>query len=83
MLIYVDGKLYNDSEKPVVLILSPQDRLDIIGMKPDENMVVTLPDGMTAEEQTAFMEAYKVAAHEKAHEMEKQGKQIQPTLPGF
>ena len=83
MLIYVNGEFHNDEIEPVVVVFSPQDRLDIIGMKPTDNLLISFPEGMTAEEQQAFIEEYKLASHEKAHELEKQGKQFQPTLPGF
>lgn len=66
MLVFVNNKLYDDSETPIILVLSPQDRLDIIAMPPKDNLMYTIPEGMTEKDRLDFFKRYDKAMREKA-----------------
>lgn len=56
MKVKIGTKLYDSDNEPIMLILSPQDRLELIAMSPQQNCLCNHPTTMTKEEILEFME---------------------------
>lgn len=76
MQVKIGDKLYKDSEEIVGVILTPQDRLNIIAMDPGRNFYMSYPKN-TAEEQ--LKEFMKISQPEKP--ASQPAKPIAPFVP--
>ncbi len=55
MQLKVGSKIYKDSEQPVGIFLTAQDRLNILAMDPKRNFYCAFPKDTTEEAVKAFM----------------------------
>ena len=55
MQLKVGSKIYKDSEQPVAIFLTAQDRLNILAMDPKRNFYCAFPKDTTEEAVKAFM----------------------------
>lgn len=49
MKIAINDKIYDSNEVPVLIEFTAQERLDIIGMPPDNNILILAPDNLNTE----------------------------------
>ena len=55
MLVKIKDQIYNADNEPIMLILTAQDRLNIIGMNPNASYFCVYPNETSPEEIDAFM----------------------------
>jgi len=56
MLVKIGNKIYNPNDEPIMVILSPQDRINIQCMPANGTRYAAFPKEVTREEAEKFME---------------------------
>jgi len=56
MKVKIGNTIYDPAKEPVLLILDPIDKLNIMAMKPEANIYVSHPKAMPLEEVKKFMD---------------------------
>ena len=59
MRVKIRDKIYSSSEEPILLILDPIDKLNIMAMAPSANLQCNYPNTMKKPEIDAFMDIKK------------------------
>jgi len=62
MKIKLGNKIYDPQQEPMLIILDPIDRLNIIAMKPEANIYASYPKGMARADVEKFMDLGKPRA---------------------
>lgn len=58
MEVKIKDQIYNSEKEPIMLVLSPRERLEIYAMAPDDDRVCFHPEGMADDRLDMFTDAY-------------------------
>lgn len=65
MQVKIGDKIYKDTDQPLGIILTAQDRLNILAMAPDRNFYLSYPQNTPPEVVADFMKIQPVKKEEK------------------
>lgn len=63
MKVYVNGKLYDAEREKIAIVLTAQDRLNIIAMPPEAKIYAAMPDSTTGDEIKEFQDEFSRILH--------------------